>query len=126
MATFLTPPESDEVLMRFYRAVKPWGLWKPVREKVLKASPSFVPNGDFKRDMVNVVVGTIWQVTLMSAPVFLVIREWESFFIALAVMVVTSLILKFNWWDKLEATFGEKKEEAVAVNATTVELAPEK
>jgi hypothetical protein len=41
-------------------------------------------------------------------------------------MVVTTIILKVNWWDKLEATFGEKKEEAVSARASNIELAPEK
>jgi Na+/proline symporter len=124
-ATFLTPPESDEVLMHFYSTVKPWGFWKPIRNKVLKANPSFVPNKDFKRDMVNVVVGIVWQITLVAAPVFLVIREWQSFFISIGVMIITTLVLKVNWWDKLEATFGEKKGEVGIVNTSNIELAGE-
>ncbi len=126
VATFVTPAESDEVLAHFYTSVRPWGFWRPVREKVLKANPSFVPNKDFKRDMFNIVIGIIWQVTLMAAPVFLVIREWQSFIVSTVIMVVTTIILKVNWWDKLEATFGEKKEEAVSVRASNIELAPEK
>lgn len=125
VATLTTPPESDEVLTHFYRTVRPWGFWKPIREKVLKADPSFVPNKDFKRDMVNILVGIIWQVTLMAAPIFLVIREYPSLFISLGVMIVTSVILKFNWWDKLEAAYGEKKEEAVKVDQSKIELAGE-
>jgi hypothetical protein len=31
-----------------------------------------------------------------------VLREWPSFFIALGVTVFTSVILKFNWWNKLK------------------------
>jgi SSS family solute:Na+ symporter len=125
VATFVTPPESDEVLMRFYSTVRPWGFWKPIREKVTKANPDFVPNKDFGRDMFNIFVGIIWQVTLMAAPIFLVIREWPSFVISMIVMIVTSLILKVNWWDKLEVTFGEKRE-APAAGTPGIELAPEK
>lgn len=125
VATYMTAPESDDVLMHFYRTVKPWGFWKPVREKVLKADPSFMPNKDFKRDMTNIGVGTVWQVTLMAAPVYLVIRDMPALYISLGIMIVTTLILKFNWWDKLEATFGEKKEESHAVKTSNVELAGE-
>ncbi|MDR3626196.1 MAG: Na+:solute symporter [Ignavibacteriaceae bacterium] len=109
VATLITPPESDEVLMHFYKTVKPWGFWGPVREKVMKANPGFVPNKDFKKDMFNVVIGMVWQITLMAAPVFLVIREYTAFFVAAGIMVVTSVILKFNWWDKLESAYGEDK-----------------
>jgi hypothetical protein len=29
--------------------------------------------------------------------------------ICIGVLILTSLILKFNWWDKLEASYGEQK-----------------
>jgi SSS family solute:Na+ symporter len=106
VATLVTKPESDEVLMKFYHNVRPWGFWKPVHERVVKLDPDFVANKNFKRDMSNVVVGAIWQITLMATPVFLVLREVQTFVICCAVLIVTSLILKFNWWDKLEATYG--------------------
>jgi Na+/proline symporter len=109
VATLLTKPEKDEVLMKFYHNVRPWGFWKPICEKVMKADPEFVPNKNFKRDMSNIVVGIIWQITLMATPVFLVLREFSSLGICIAVLVVTSLILKFNWWNKLEENYGEKK-----------------
>lgn len=52
--------------------------------------------------MFNIAVGIIWQLSLMAFPVFLVIREWNQFYVALAVMIVTSVILKFTWWNKLK------------------------
>jgi len=106
-ATLLTEPESDEVLMSFYRSIRPWGFWKPIHEKVVRVSPGFVGNKNFKRDMANVAVGMTWQITLMATPVFLVLREFSSFGICIGVLIVTSLILKFNWWDKLDASYGD-------------------
>jgi Na+/proline symporter len=107
IATFMNPPESDQVLMKFYTTVRPWGFWKPILEKVLQVNPAFVANKDFKKDMFNVVTGIIWQITLMAAPVFLVFRVYSSFFISTAIMILTSIILKFNWWDKLESAYGD-------------------
>ena len=66
--TFATPPEDDAVLMGFYRTVNPWGFWGPVREKVLRADPTFVPNRDAARDLSNVAVGIVWQTCLAIAP----------------------------------------------------------
>jgi Na+/proline symporter len=107
LATLLTPAEDDAVLMHFYQNVRPWGFWKPIKEKVLKVNPNFVANKNFGRDMFNVLIGVVWQITLMAAPVYLVLREWRLFWIIFAVMVLTSVILKFNWWDKLESDFGD-------------------
>ncbi len=113
VATLMTKPESDEVLMKFYHNVRPWGFWKPIHEKVIKADPQFVANKNFKRDMFNVLVGIIWQITLMASPVFLVLREFTSLIISGSIMIITSIILKFNWWDKLEETYGGKNSQLI-------------
>lgn len=108
VGTLKTKPESDEVLMKFYQNVKPWGFWKPVLQKVLAVDPAFIPNRNFKRDVFNIFVGITWQITLMVTPVFLVIREYTSLIISVSVMLLASAILKFNWWNKLESSYGDK------------------
>jgi Na+/proline symporter len=100
--TLLTPAEDDEVLKSFYRRVRPWGFWGPIREKVQREDPSFRPNPDFARDMGNVLVGVAWQTSLVAFPVYIVIRRYQYALIALAVIVITSLILKFTWYDHLK------------------------
>jgi len=64
--------------------------------------PSFKGNKDFWRDMFNVAVGIVWQISLMAFPVFLIIREWKPFYISTGIMIITSIILKFTWWNKLK------------------------
>jgi SSS family solute:Na+ symporter len=99
--TFLTKPEDDAVLKKFYQTVNPWGFWGPIREKVMRENPSFRPNPDFAKDCANVTVGIVWQLCLTALPIYLVLREWPWVGIA-ALLVVTSVFLKFNWYDKLE------------------------
>jgi Na+/proline symporter len=101
LASWMTRPDDEQVLMRFYRQVRPWGFWKPVHKKVVAEDPSFVSTASFGRDMVNCTVGIAWQIALSALPVFLVIRQMQSFWISLAVVVATSLFLKVNWYDKL-------------------------
>lgn len=102
LGSLLTKREDDATLKKFYRQVRPWGFWKPVERMVLAEDPSFKVNRDFWRDMLNIAVGIVWQISLMAFPVFLVLREWNQFYIAVAVMIVTTIILKFTWWDKLK------------------------
>jgi hypothetical protein len=52
--------------------------------------------------MFNVVVGIIWQTALTTVGVFLVIEDFSSMLISLAVVVVTSVILKMNWLDRIK------------------------
>ena len=99
--TFLTKPEEDEVLISFYRRVRPWGFWGPVLKKVLAEDPTFKRNKDFGRDMFNIAIGIIWQVSLVALPLYIVIQEWARVGMAAASIAVTSLILKFTWYDHL-------------------------
>jgi len=101
LGTLLSKPEDDEVLKNFYRTVRPWGFWGPIRAKVMAEDPSFQPNRDFRRDLFNIVIGTIWQTTLVVLPICLVIRESRGVVIALAVLVATSVVLKKSWYDHL-------------------------
>jgi SSS family solute:Na+ symporter len=102
IGTLTTAPEKDEVLMDFYRKVRPWGLWKPVYEKVKKADPNFERNKDFFRDMANVIVGTVWQMTFVLIPIYFIIKQFTGMYISIGVLAVTSTFLKFNWYNKLE------------------------
>jgi SSS family solute:Na+ symporter len=101
-ATLLTSPEDDEVLKSFYKRVRPWGFWGPILGKVRAEDPSFEPNKDFGRDMLNILVGICWQTSLVLFPVCLVIRKLDAAFTALAVAAATSFVLKFTWYDHLE------------------------
>jgi len=100
--TLLTRPDSDEVLINFYKNVRPWGFWKPVYEKLKLQEPEFEANKDFGRDVLNVVTGIIWQMSLVVLPIYLVIHNYKAFWITLSITVITMIILKFNWYDKLK------------------------
>jgi Na+/proline symporter len=103
IATFLTKAEEEQVLKDFYRQVRPWGFWGPIHALVVKEDPGFQRNKDFFRDMFNIVIGTIWQTCFIVLAMFLVTRHFQNAAITLGVLITTSLILKFNWYDKLPA-----------------------
>jgi len=98
----LTEPDDEEVLKKFYSNVRPWGFWRPIYEKVKAEHPDFKKNVDFKRDMMNCVIGIVWQMSMVVIPIYLVIREFGSMTISLGVFLLTSILLKVNWYDKLE------------------------
>jgi SSS family solute:Na+ symporter len=102
LGCLLSPPDDEAVLKSFYRSVRPWGFWRPVYEKVRAEDPGFQRNTHFKRDMVNVLIGVIWQMSLILIPVYLILREYFPMAVSMAVMAAASAVLKFNWLDKLE------------------------
>jgi len=102
LGTLLTKAEDDEILKSFYKTVNPWGAWGPIRAKVMKEDPSFRPNFNMGRDLLNVAVGIVWQISLTALPIYIVLREWPWVGSLILSLIVTSIFLKFNWYDKLE------------------------
>ncbi|AFN74532.1 Na+/solute symporter [Melioribacter roseus P3M-2] len=98
----LTKPENEKLLIKFYSSVRPWGFWEPIKNKVKEIDPSFEENKNFGRDMLNVAVGTVWQVAIMAAPLALVIKNWDTLFWMILIIIATTVALKKNWYDKLE------------------------
>jgi SSS family solute:Na+ symporter len=49
--------------------------------------------------MFNVVVGIVWQVSLVALPIYVVIKKWPSALGAGVIVIVTSVILKLTWYD---------------------------
>ena len=100
--SLLTPPDDMEKLKSFYKSVKPWGFWKPVFEEIKKTDKKFTKNKNFGRDMFNVFVGIIWQMSLVVWPMYLLIKKWDGFMISIAVVIITTLLLKKFWYDNLK------------------------
>lgn len=101
IATMVTKPTDEDTLKKFYKQVRPWGFWEPIHKLVLADDPSFVRNKNFKMDMFNVVIGTLWQTSLVALPMFFVFHEFLYSFITAIIAGVLTLTLKKTWYDKL-------------------------
>jgi len=99
--TLLTPPEDEATLLEFYRIVRPWGFWGPIRDRAVAMFPGVKPNRNFPRDALNVVVGVVWQLCLTALPIYVVLQQWGWVGRIALVLAATSVFLKFNWYDKL-------------------------
>jgi solute:Na+ symporter, SSS family len=100
--TLMTPPDDMAVLERFYLRVRPWGVWKPVHDRLVLTHPGVVANGAFKRDIFNVVVGIVWQTALTATGILIVLRDVRGLAISVGLVLATSVILKVTWYDRLE------------------------
>lgn len=102
IGTYLAPPTSDDVLKKFYKTVRPWGFWKPIHDKVVTENPSFQKNKNFSRDMFNIFIGIICQTALIVLPIVIIIKAHVSLIISIALIIITGIILKKTWYDRLE------------------------
>jgi SSS family solute:Na+ symporter len=102
VASLMTPASDMAVLTKFYVKVRPWGFWGPVRAAAQQEYGAIKANPHFKRDMVNVAVGIVWQTSLVAAPIFLVIHKWNEFGIAMGCAAACALFLWKNWYQHLQ------------------------
>jgi len=102
LGTLLTPATPMETLKAFYANVRPWGWWKPVYNALQKDDSAVTQNKDFVSDMLNCVVGVVWQSSMILLPIYFLIRDFPKTWTALLVFGITTLILKFTWLDKVK------------------------
>lgn len=101
ITSLLTAPDDIETLKAFYLKTRPWGIWQPVLKAIQKDSPEIQPNKNFTQDAINLIVGIVWHTSLTAAPIFMVIQHWPEFFVAMTVVLLSSIHLKLFWWNKL-------------------------
>ena len=101
LGTFLSDPTDMQTLKSFYKSVRPWGWWQPVYQELIKEDESIKKNSDFWNDMLNCAIGIVWQSSMIVLPIYFVIRDYPKTIIALTVFIITSIILKFTWLDKI-------------------------
>ncbi|MDR0748376.1 MAG: Na+:solute symporter [Tannerellaceae bacterium] len=99
--TLATKPVDEETLINFYIRVRPWGFWHPIAAKAIARYPEVKKNTNFKRDMFNVATGIVWQSCLTIIPMYIVIKEGYPLLTSILILGITTLILKKNWYDKM-------------------------
>jgi len=105
IGTYAAPPTEEKVLIDFYKKTRPWGFWKPIYEKIVADEPDFKKNTFFKKDMGNVLVGTVAQTVLVAVPIYLVLREYTAMWVSIGIICVCGFLLKKFWWNTLETKF---------------------
>ena len=103
--SLFTKPDNEKTLMEFYKNIRPWGFWNPILKKINSSEKVINRNTNFVKDMLNVFVGMIWQISLVLIPVYLLVYQYSAFLFSLIVAIITTLFLKKNWYEKLDSDF---------------------
>ncbi|MCM8570859.1 Na+:solute symporter [Gramella jeungdoensis] len=101
IGTYLSPSTKWQTLKSFYINVRPWGFWKPVRDRLREEGSPVYKNTSFEIDMFNCAIGIIWQSSMILIPIYLLVRDYERMGISITIFLVTSVILKFTWFDRI-------------------------
>ncbi len=110
--TYLTRPEDDAVVARFYRITRPFGIWGPYRKR-LSAEDQAALKFEHSHDILASPFALLWQVCMFILPMQAVIGAWNAFYPTLAVCIVCALCMYFIWFRHLpENNYFEPGEEA--------------
>ncbi|WP_223550632.1 sodium:solute symporter family protein [Aestuariivivens sp. NBU2969] len=102
LGTWLTPATNMETLKSFYNNVRPWGWWNPVYKALNNEDGTITKNNNFISDMINCVIGIVWQSSMILLPIYFMVRAYPKALWTLMLFVITSVILKFTWLDKVK------------------------
>jgi Na+/proline symporter len=98
IGTYAAPATDREVLIAFYKNVRPYGFWGPIAREA-NIAPDKEKNG--QRDILNLVLGILVQLLLTLLPMYLVLQHHLEVGILVGVLALLFWILKKTWWDKL-------------------------
>ncbi|WP_337900354.1 sodium:solute symporter family protein [Galbibacter orientalis] len=101
IGTYSNPPTNETVLINFYKKTQPWGFWNPIYKKIKASEPNFEKNKNFGRDMFNTLIGIVAQTLLVIIPLYLILHKNLNLIISLIALLICVIILKKNWWNKL-------------------------
>ncbi|MCK5102991.1 MAG: hypothetical protein KAR17_09250, partial [Cyclobacteriaceae bacterium] len=97
-----TEPVSKDHLINFYLTVRPFGLWKPIRQECGLPPAELSKKAESGRlALLNVFIGMCAITGLYLSPVFLVGHWYGKSLLWFIVLLISSVILKFTWYDNL-------------------------
>ncbi len=101
-ATLATQPTAENVLVSFYRHVRPFGAWGPIsRQAGLSQSERHAPSESVVLAILNTILGGIAILGAYLAPMYLVMHRHGPALAWLGVAMAAVVSLYFTWYRTL-------------------------
>ncbi|QEG36394.1 sodium:solute symporter family transporter [Bythopirellula goksoeyrii] len=102
LGTFFSRPTDESTLIQFYRNVRPFGWWGPIRDRAgLTAEELQSPGESVWYAVLNVGLASLAIFGAYVAPMYLVGHwHWQALCWA-AVSVTAIIVLKYTWYEHL-------------------------
>lgn len=101
IVSLLTPATDMDILETFYRKTRPFGFWKPVRDRIEAETVASI-HAESRRDIVNTFLAVPWQIVLFMAMMLLVTKQWNLILLVWGILIALSVALYFNWFRHLK------------------------
>lgn len=100
IGTWLTEPTAREVLHDFFLTTRPFGFWKPVRDRIAPNTLDAI-NTENRRDLQAIFLAVPWQIVLFLTWMTIMMKRWDEFVILLILLISLSVGLYFKWYRHL-------------------------
>ena len=102
IVSWLTVPVSSAVLTEFFQTVRPFGLWRPVRNEAgLSAAQLKTTSESPARTIINVALGMVVIASAYLLPMYLVGHWYAQALVCLALAAAGAVALKVTWYNHL-------------------------
>jgi len=98
--TYLTRPTDPKTVEHFYRTTRPFGFWKPLRDKLEPDLRAAVIK-EHRNDLLALPFNMVWQVTLFLLPMQLVIHSFRAAKITFAIFCICLVGMYIFWYRNL-------------------------
>ena len=97
LGSYLTKPTDPQVLRIFYRQIRPFGLWGPVRMRFSGDTVKEI-HRENRRDILAVIIAVPWQLVMFLIWITLILRQWVQLGFLYLIFSVLSTGLYFGWY----------------------------
>jgi Na+/proline symporter len=104
----LGKPTDMDTLVTFYKQIRPFGFWGPVR-KLCEAGLVQEIRKENKRDLLLLLPACVWQVALFWFMTAIVVKKWDAVLASLGTVVILSLVLYKYWYKNLSTEHAGEK-----------------
>ena len=94
---FLIAPAPRDALVTFYASVRPFGVWRPIRDEAVRRG--LVPARDRQPalDVVNLGLTMALQIALALIPIYALLRMGAEAWTAVAVAALVCAVMAWTW-----------------------------
>ena len=108
--SLMTEPVGLDHLTNFFVTVRPFGLWKPIKQLSGMPQNELIKKEESgKLALFNTFIGICAVTGLYLSPMFLVGHWYGRSLLWFIVFVISGVILKFTWYDNLPFPENNKK-----------------
>ena len=101
-ASLMSQPTDFDILVSFYKSIRPFGLWKPIARKAeLSAEELSSKSENLPRTILNVVLAMFGITGMYLFPMYLVGHWYLYSVICLLLAVAAITALKYTWYQYL-------------------------